>query len=128
MSNILWTETNFSVCLSMVNMEVAGSATLVTPEALRMEKVGRAVDTTVTVELDLRGGRSTGTTPPFSGFVQISTFECLIPATAWVNCAENALMASTVTIGGSALNWSVVDGAGRYRLAMRSAFRESTAS
>jgi hypothetical protein len=78
-----------------------------------MEKVGRAVETTVTVETDLRGGRSTGTTPPFSGFVQISIIECLIPATARVNCAENALMASTVTIGGSALNWRVVDGAGR---------------
>src|SRR6516162_8856587 len=113
MSNILWTETNLSVCLSMVKMEVAGSARLVTPEAWRMEKVGRAVDTTVTVELDLGGGRSTGTTPPFSGFVQISIIECLIPATAWMNCAEKALMASTVMIGGSALNWSVVDGAGR---------------
>src|SRR5215813_252957 len=113
MSNILWTDANFSVCLSMVKMEVAGSATLVNPEALRMEKVGRAVDTTVTVELDLRGGRSTGTTPPFRGFVQISTIECLIPATAWKSCVEKTLMASTVTIGGSALNWSVVDGAGR---------------
>src|SRR5215831_10677715 len=69
---MLWTETNFSVCWSMVKMEVAGSAIFVTPEALRMEKVGRAVDTTVTVALDLGGGRSTGTTPPFSGFVQIS--------------------------------------------------------
>ena len=66
-SNILWTETNFSVCLSMVKMEVAGSARLVTPEALPMEKVVRAVDTTVTVELDLGGGRSMGTTPPSVG-------------------------------------------------------------
>ena len=41
----------------MVKMEVAGSATCVTPEAVRMEKVGRAVDTTVTVALDLGGGR-----------------------------------------------------------------------
>src|SRR5262245_11971504 len=97
----------------MVKMEVAGSARLVTPDALRMEKVGRAVDTTVTVELVLGGGRSTGTTPPFNGFVQISIMECLMSVTAWVNCSENALMASTVTIGGSALNWSVVDGAGR---------------
>src|SRR6516165_5103770 len=113
MSNILWTETNFSVCLSMVKMEVAGSATLVTPEALRMEKVGTAVEITVTVELDLGGGRSTGTTPPFSGFVQISTIECLIPATAWKSFVEKDLMASTVTIGESALNWSVVNGAGR---------------
>src|SRR5262249_27453505 len=95
----------------MVKMEVAGRATRVTPEALRMEKVGSAVDTTVTVELDLGGGRSTGTTSPFSGFVQISIIECLILATAWKNCAEKALMASTVTIGGSPLNWSVVDGA-----------------
>src|SRR3974377_1611395 len=98
----------------MVKMDAAGSARLlVRPEALQIEKVGRAVDTTVTVALDPGGGRSTGTTPPFSGFVQISIIECLIPATAWVNCAENALMASTVTIGGSALNWSVVDGAGK---------------
>jgi hypothetical protein len=88
----------------MVKMDAAGSARLVTPEALRIEKVGRAVDTTVTVELDLGGGRSTGTTSPFSGFVQISIIECLILATAWVNCAEKALMASMVTIGGSALN------------------------
>src|SRR5262249_37367478 len=107
---MLWTETNFSVCLSMVKMDVAGSATLVTPAALRMEKVGSAVDTTVTVALDLGGGRSTGTTSPFSGFVQISIIECLIPTTVWKSCAEKALMASTVTIGGSALNWSVVDG------------------
>src|SRR5262249_29564112 len=113
MANMLWTETNFSVCFSMVKMEVAGSARLVTPEALRTEKVGRAVDTTVTVELVLGGGRSTGTTPPFNGFVQISIIECFMPATAWVNCLENALMASTLTIGWSALNWSVVDGAGR---------------
>src|SRR5215472_5354770 len=104
---------NFSVCLSMVKMEVAGNATLVTPEALRMEKVGRAVDTTVTVKLDLGAGRSTGTTSPFSGFVQISIIECLILATAWKSCAENARMAPMVTIGGSALNWSVVNGAGR---------------
>src|SRR5262249_47457609 len=31
----------------MVKMDAAGSARLVTPEALRIEKVGRAVDTTV---------------------------------------------------------------------------------
>jgi len=80
----------------MVKMEVAGTATLVTPEALRMEKVGRAVDTTVTVELDLGAGRSTDTTLPFSGFVQISIIECLMLATAWKSCAENALMVSTV--------------------------------
>src|SRR5215472_14154938 len=110
---MLWTETNFSVCWSMVKMEVAGSARVVTPEALRIEKVGRAVDTTVTVELDRGGGRSTGTTSPFSGFVQISIIECLIPATTWKSCAEKASMASTVMIGGSTLNWSVVDGAGR---------------
>src|SRR5262249_61519290 len=97
----------------MVKMDAAGSARLVTPETLRIEKVGRAVDTTVTVELDLGAGRSMGRTSPFRGFVQISIIECLILATAWNSCAEKALMASTVTIGGSALNWSVVVGAGR---------------
>src|SRR5262245_56089505 len=97
----------------MVKMEVAGSGRRVTPQALRMEKLGRAVDTTVTVELDRGAGRSTGTTLPFSGFVQISIIECLIPARAWVNRALNALMAWTVTIGESPLNCSVVDGSGR---------------
>ncbi len=94
-------------------MEVAGSGRRVTPLPLRMEKVGRAVDTTVTVELERGAGRSTGTTLPFNGFVQISIIECLIPATAWVNRAQNALMASTVTMEESALNWSVVDGSER---------------
>ena len=50
----------------MVKMEVAGSGRCVIPEALRMEKVGRAVDTTVTVELERGAGRSTGTTLPFN--------------------------------------------------------------
>src|SRR5690348_3566904 len=67
MSNRLWTETNFSVCLSMVKMEAAGSGTVVTPDAPRTVKAGRAVETTVTVEPDRGAGRSTGTTSPISG-------------------------------------------------------------
>lgn len=108
MSNRLWTETNFSVCRSMVKMEVAGSATITTHAVLRTENVGNAVDTTVTVELDRGAGRTKGTTSSINGFVQTSIIECLMRATDWNSCTENALMASTVTSGVSALNWSVV--------------------